>query len=90
MKLTDLRYALHPGWIPSKNDGDWHYINCQDLMRLYGVPANLCISWHSRPRYRGEEESFVHLFPDYDGKYDLLELLKRYYIGHNFDITKTS
>lgn len=70
-----VRYVLHPGHVTSKNDGDRHYINANDLMRLYRVPhdSRTFIDY-------GDERSAqlfkphpgdVHLHPRHDGNYTM-------------------
>lgn len=38
------KYLLCPGYITSWNDGDVHYITEEQLIRLYGVNRNDCVS----------------------------------------------
>ena len=64
------KYALHPGYITSKNDGDRHFISARQLARLYGVKIEECVVWG--PEYRPGEwrrEDYVHFYPRYDGDY---------------------
>jgi hypothetical protein len=70
-----MKYALHPGWIISKKDGDRHYISAGALIRLYKVKPTDCWIWSkefnhvsigpSRPHFD------KHLFPREDGNYTL-------------------
>ena len=66
------RYVLHPGYIKSRSDGDWHYIDAYRLAKLYGVPLHECIVVDAnRPEtFRSRDLSgFKHLYPREDGKY---------------------
>lgn len=38
-----IRFALHPDYVHSVNDGDWHFISAQQLAHLYGVRPYECI-----------------------------------------------
>ena len=67
-------YAVHPGTVVSKNDGDMHYITAWKLIRLYGVDPNKCIIWdEKRPETRQgrKYEEYTHLYPKTNGNYDL-------------------
>lgn len=61
-----IRYVIHPGYVFSKNDGQRHYINGRQLIRLYGLNHAECViaseqnGWcapagciHLRPRSSG-------------------------------------
>ena len=61
------KYALHPGYVISRNDGDEHYIGEWQLQRLYGVQPNECVL--VGPGVAGE--GLIHLRPRYDGNYTL-------------------
>ncbi len=68
------KYALHPGVIISKSDGEEHYIPASRLAQLYEVDGHDCIVWDSqRPEtFLGrKEENYIHLYPRTDGKYAL-------------------
>lgn len=38
-----IRYVIHPGYVFSKNDGQCHYINGRQLIRLYGLNPAECV-----------------------------------------------
>lgn len=68
------RYALHAGYVVSRNDGQQHYISCAKLQRLYNLPPRDCICHElGNPRSQGlrEEQGIVHLYPRSDGNYQL-------------------
>ena len=65
-------YAIHPGYVTSKNDGDLHYIGVAQLVRLYKLRAGEYITWdRNRPEtYLGRnKEDYIHLYPRYDSDY---------------------
>lgn len=67
-------YAIHPGHVVSKNDGDIHYIGYCRLMELYGLRPFQCVIWDDdRPMtFLGyKKENYVHLYPRRDGNYTL-------------------
>lgn len=43
MSAPVKKYAIYPGWIHSRHDGDRHYINADQLMRLHGVHPDECV-----------------------------------------------
>ena len=68
----EVKYILHPGQIPSKNDGDYHYITYKMLISLYGLDHRECMSADRIiVGSRVEMSKFTHLYPSYHGKYEL-------------------
>ena len=66
------RYVLCPGWITSRNDGDWHYISAAKLARYYGVNLRDCLIKLPMQRLRlGFYTGMVFLEPWDDGDYRL-------------------
>ncbi len=77
------KYALHPGPVTSKNDGDRHFIDAHTLARLYRVRPAECVvvPWEAPAPGRERERELllerikrmelVHLYPDYHGRYTL-------------------
>jgi hypothetical protein len=60
------RYVLFPGWIRSKNDGDWHYITDKMLVNLYGVdPRECAVESDDNP------PGLIALYPRVSGDYTL-------------------
>lgn len=69
-----IKYALHPGYVYSKNDGDMHWITALQLARLYGVKMGECIDVAYVQRLNNQHAaSLIHLYPDYNGNYKLPE-----------------
>jgi len=63
------KYAVHPGFIESKKDGEVHWIEARQLMQLYGVNPSECIVIDDEYiRYGGDpdDEKFIHLYPRRD------------------------
>lgn len=72
------KYALYPGTVRSKSDGDQHYITADQLCRLYGVRMNECMivmpRYYGNPMYRQfieRAEKLIPLRPRYSGDYTL-------------------
>lgn len=68
------RYMLHPGWICSKNDGDWHFIGVGQLVQAYRINIKeclVCASCQGREALPCTNEgNLINLFPRYDGDYE--------------------
>jgi hypothetical protein len=72
-----MKYAVYPGYVTSKNDGDRHWIGATELIRLYGVRIEECeiyepAPWWPHSYYTWEKErlaGLVELRPRYDGNY---------------------
>ena len=60
------KYALHPGVITSKSDGEEHYISAGRLADLYQLRTNEYVVWGGDDRYW---DDYIHLFPSYHGNY---------------------
>jgi hypothetical protein len=75
------KYAICPGLVTSKTDGQRHYITPKQLMALYGVKSIDCEiyepqDWWPSSFYRMAEErqqGMIILSPRYDGNYKLPE-----------------
>lgn len=76
------KYALHPGMVISKRDGDHHFIDAHQLARLYRVSPRECVvvprnveqgreRQHQLLLDRIERMGLIHLHPRYDGNYQL-------------------
>jgi len=78
-----IKYALFPGPVRSRRDGQYHYIHEADLARLYGVRMSDCLvvrravngpnEWREREMLldRIKEQGLIELRPRYDGNYTL-------------------
>lgn len=64
-----MRYILHPGYVTSQHDGQEHFINGQNLARLYSVNYKDCV-FGDVVGYK-EIEGDIHLWPRSDGIYAL-------------------
>jgi hypothetical protein len=65
--MTSKKYALHPGWVTSQQDGDFHFIGVSKLVRLYELRPDEFIYWKND--YGRIWEDYIHLWPRDDGKY---------------------
>lgn len=70
------KYKIHPGFVISKNDGDRHYIQARQLMRLYKVHPKECVVCQECQRgvptpVSCWSEFYTNLFPDFHGNYEL-------------------
>jgi hypothetical protein len=62
------KYALHGGFVISRNDGDEHFVSAVKLIDLYELrPDEYCL-W-STNNYGRVWEDYVHLYPRVDGNY---------------------
>lgn len=72
-----IKYIIHSGWIKSKNDGQMHWIGYGDLIRLYNVNPRYCrLATPMNMRAFRKDETAVHLYPRYDGNYNLKEVIQ--------------
>ena len=69
MKRT--KYVIHPGYVDSKNDGQKHWISRDQLIRLYGVNQQDCLSDRDSLRGFTDDTKIIHLHPMYNGNYFL-------------------
>lgn len=70
------KYLICPGWVVSENDGQRHFINSNQLIRLYGVKPEECSIAASKSREIGFSKDLIRLRPRYDGNYKLTEKIK--------------
>lgn len=78
MRAEEPKYALYPGEVESRTDGQWHFIGAAKLAMLYGVPMALCLVVRRedfRLPYRREliehAAKLIPLGPRYNGDYSL-------------------
>lgn len=68
-----VKYAIHPGYVTSRNDGETHFISSAQLMHLYKVnPAECVVASRGRPHWHihdGCANNLKHLYPRSDGRY---------------------
>ena len=66
-----VRYVLHPGYVPSANDGQEHFISAPQLARLYGLDIRAqSVVFGNRLAHR-DMPGDIHLHPRFDGDYRL-------------------
>jgi hypothetical protein len=69
---SSKRYAVHPGYVTSRNDGQDHYLGFMRLCQLYRVAPAECVDMSQEKNWRGMDVSnLVRLTPRYDGNYAL-------------------
>jgi hypothetical protein len=70
---SSKRYAVHPGYVTSRNDGQDHYLGFMRLCQLYRVAPAECVDMSQEKNWRGIDVSnLVRLTPRSDGNYALL------------------
>ena len=72
IRMKETKYAVFPGKIRSKSDGDIHYISAEKLIRLYGVDPKECLiisDDRDLQRQRHRIDGLVQLHPRYHGDY---------------------
>lgn len=87
---TDSRpvYAIHPGEVVSKTDGERHFIGYHRLIELYRLPPEKCIEWKFPLSLRGNEKFFIHLYPDQEGVYRNPEWLEAEFKKNRRDLSE--
>ena len=69
-----IKYAVYPGEVTSRVDGQLHYISASQLIKLYHVNPDQCvIVYPDRPdTIQGIDMSkVIALYPRYHGNYTL-------------------
>jgi hypothetical protein len=70
--LFARRFAVYPGYVTSKTDGDRHWIGFGRLCELYRVPPSMCVDMSDERKTLGlRTEGMIALRPRYHGDYDL-------------------
>lgn len=73
------RFAVYPGTVTSKTDGDVHFISFMQLCRLYRVHPSLCVDMSKNrevSKFAGRVPELMQLIPlrpSYHGDYSLPE-----------------
>ena len=68
MSAKNYRFLVVPGHVISL-DGDLHYINAMELIRLYGVNRDECLIDKYDGRGLGENHGLIVLLPSPKGDY---------------------
>jgi hypothetical protein len=75
MTKGNKKYLVIADYITSKNDGDRHFITCNQLIRLYSVREEECICMENGTKryqmYRDRYGDLIELRPKFDGDYRL-------------------
>ena len=68
-----FKYAVHPGPVRSKEDGDWHFVGFLRLCQLYQVNPNECLDVSNHIQLRGWSAEtlagLIQLRPSRNGHY---------------------
>ncbi len=72
------KYLICPGYIKSKTDNDYHYINGTTLINLYKVNPNECLIYHLGAHYGCDLSQLVPLYPRDNGDYEIKNVLSIY------------
>lgn len=67
--MNRKRFAIHPGPVVSRNDGQTHHIGFAQLLALYHVPPQMCVD--ATQAQALAHTGLVHLEPRNDGNYVL-------------------
>lgn len=65
-----MKFAIHPGRIKSKSDGDIHFITARMLVNLYRLKPGEYVIWNDDDRSLVMIwNDYIHLYPLYHGNY---------------------
>ena len=72
MKTKKTKYAICPGYIRSKTDGDRHYIGYNRLIELYQLNPKDCFL-DEKVNYIGlsPSDQIIYIYPLYSGNYQI-------------------
>lgn len=66
------RIVVVPGFVTSRVDLSYTFIDSHELMNRYDVPRRLCIVWDPvRNRGPRPDPTWPHLYPDPTGEYKI-------------------
>lgn len=65
------KFALHPGKIISRFDGQMHHITGTQLAELYQLRRDEYVIWQNTPEFeKGRNyKDYIHLYPNTQGDY---------------------
>jgi hypothetical protein len=70
--FSQKRYAVFPGLVESRNDGDEHFLTFGRLCELYSVLPEVCVNMSDESKWRGRDISHLTpLRPRSDGNYSI-------------------
>lgn len=74
--MPELKYAVFPGLVRSKSDGQLHQITTSQLVALYGLKSEEYIAVERDQSYARQLQKALdlglrHLYPRYSGNYTL-------------------
>lgn len=68
---STIRFAVYPGNIESRNDGDIHFIGFRKLCQLYSINPKECLDMSHRDNHGRDISGLQRLGPSYAGDYNL-------------------
>lgn len=80
MRHEPPKYALHPGVVISRNDGQKHFIGVGALATLYRLRHYEYIVW-DKDKHGRSWDDYVHLYPKTDGNYGRPDMPEEF-MGH--------
>lgn len=84
--MDKYKIAVHPGYVTSKYDGDYHFISFDKLCELYGLDSKKCIFWDDNNHIKNIgkiKDNYYHLYPLINGKYKEVSNELKYKISNN-------
>lgn len=70
-----VMYAIYPGAVTSKSDGQMHWVDARQLVQLYGVPPQQCAVVDLRNTGR-DTYNLIPLHPRFDGDYSVARVIQ--------------
>jgi len=77
------KYAIFPGAIRSKSDGDFHWVGYAELIRLHGLDYRECMNAEGDGLRGRLLSDYICIFPTSSGDYPIF---KKYYPLMNNDL----
>lgn len=69
--MSGKKYVLTGGYVRSLNDNQLHYVTTEELITLYGVSREQCITFYTEEDLRGLGAELHFLYPDSTGEYKI-------------------
>jgi len=69
LSAKTIKYVVLAGWVHSRNDGQEHFINHEELIKLYGLNRDECVLVNYTFSIPKQYTCLPVLEPRYDGDY---------------------